>query len=443
MNAKNTRLDLAADVVAQAKALGAQEVSAAVVESSSINLTRRDGKVEQASEATSRRLSLSLMVDDKFSSHSTSDLRPEAVQTFLARAVAATGLLEPDPERRLPDPALMGRGTSEEALDHLDPTYADWTPDDRARLAESMEMAMDARRADDFISSTSYYSDGRSHYTQVTSNGFSDESEGAWYSLGSTLTLRDEGGRRPEGSSFYAVRHRADLPTVDAIADQAVERSRQAVGSGPTESGRYPMFLENRVAGRILGILSGPLSGSAIHYGRSCLADKLGQSIGSSLLTLVDDPTIPRGLGSTPWDEDLLKAQRRTIVDAGVLQQHYLDVYYARKLGRDPTTGSRTNWVVPPGERSWQALAKERDKSILVTGFLGGNANPLTGDFSFGIRGLLLENGEVVQSLSEMNVAGNLLDIFHKLAAVGDDPWTWSATRSPTLLFDDVAFSGT
>lgn len=436
-------LDLALDVVRRAKALGADEVAAAVSQGSHSTLTRRDGRVEQATEATTKGLSVSLFVDERFSSHSTSDLRPDALQDFLERAVAATRFLEKDPDRRLPPAELCGRGATEAELDQDDPTWVDRTPEQRAALALAMEQAVDRVKHDKQLSATIWSADGRSTVGRVLSNGFAEEHTSAGYSLGADVTLDEGNGKRPEAAAYYGARHLTDLPDVDHIAAETMARAEERLGAGPTNSGKYPLILLNRAAGRLLGVLGGPLSGASLHEGRSCLEGKLGQRIGSELLTLVDDPLVPRGLGSRPWDGDALRARPRTILNAGVLEQYYINVYYGRKLGVDPTTGGRSNWVVPPGERSWQDLAKGWDKAILVNSFLGGNANPITGDFSFGIRGVLVEKGEITQSISEMNVSGNLLEFLPKLIAVGNDPWTWSSTRVPTLMFEDIDFSGT
>jgi PmbA protein len=202
------------------------------------------------------------------------------------------------------------------------------------------------------------------------------------------------------------------------------------------------MVLENRAARQILGVLGGALSGNALHHQRSCLAGKLGERIGSDLLTIVDDPTVPRGLASRPWDGDGLVAERRPIVLNGVLQQYYLGVYYARKLGMPVTTGGRSNWILPVGTRSWQEIAAEHKKVIFVNGFLGGNNNAATGDFSFGIQGVLLEDGAPTRPVSEMNVSGNTLTIFHQLVEAANDPWTFSSVITPSLVFTDVQFSG-
>lgn len=436
-------LDLAQGVLAQARAKGADQVTVHVSEGTHSQIQRRAGRVEQASEAVTRGLSLSLLVNDRFSSHSTSDLRPEAVARFLDAAVAATRLLEPDPDRALPPAERCGRGVSDAALEQLDPAWAARTASDRGNDAAELERAVDALADSRVISSTVQVADGFSRSARVTSDGFADETEEAWFSTGAETTLRDDDGRRPEAYTYYGARYLADMPGPEALAEELFERARERLGSAPAPSGSYPLVLSNRAAGRILGMLGGPLAGSALHEHRSCLAGRLGQRIASPKLTLIDDPFVPRGLGSRPWDGDGLRAERRTIVEEGVLRSFYINVYYARKLGVEPTTGGRSNWVVAPGDQPWKEVAAAFPKAIFVDGFLGGNANATTGDFSYGIRGQLLEHGAPVASISEMNVAGNLIGLLERLAAVGDDPWKWSSAICPTLIFEDVQFSGT
>lgn len=433
--------ELAERVVAHAKTLGANQVNCTVSEGRHVTITRRGGKVEQATEATTRGLVVSVLVNDRYSSSSTSDLRPEALEGFLKRTVDATEYLEAEPERALPPGELCGRGVSDEALDQNDPAYHAQSADERSSRAEHLESSARLLDKEDVISGSVYVADGFGRSVRVMSNGFSDENEGAWFALGGDLTLQD-GDKRPESGAYFAARHLSDLPTPEQVAAEIDRRTRERIGATPIDSGAYPMLLSNRCAGRILGMLGGPLSGGALHNRRSCLHDKLGQTIGSSLLTLIDDPTIPRGMGSRPWDGDGLRSTPRTIITNGQLEQFNIGIYHGRKLGQSPTSGSRSNWVIPPGENSPSELLKSLPKAIVVTGFLGGNGNGTTGDFSLGIRGLLMEHGVPTQSLAEMNVSGNILEIFHQLVAVADDPWSFSSTRSPSLLFEDVQFSG-
>ena len=435
-------LTLAAKVVARGKELGAEEVSAAFSQSTQTTITRRNKKVEQATQSTTSGLGASLLVDQRYSSHGTSDLRPEALEMFLQQAVDATRFLEPDECRGQPDIGLCGRGSTVEQLDQDDPQWYQRTSEHRAQLAIELEEALRDLHTDDVISSSVFVADGASTGYRVMSNGFSGESRGAWYAMGGDMTLDDGEGRRPEAAAYYSARYLSDLPPPAEVAAEIARRARERIGSIAISTGAYPMVLANHCAGRILSALGGPMSGDALHANRSCLSDRLGTRIGSDLFTVVDDPTIPRGLGSRPWDGDALIAKPRIIVQNGTLESYNISVYFSRKLKVDPTSGSRSNWIIPPGSRSANEIAKGLPKAILVTGFLGGNSNAATGDFSLGIRGVLLENGEPTVSLSEMNVTGNITSIFERLVDVANDPWTYSSMRLPTLIFDDVQFSG-
>jgi PmbA protein len=436
-------LERARAIAREAQDLGANEVNVGVSRATEVSLVRRAGKVEQATQATSQSVSLALLVEDRYGVHSTSDLRPEAVRRFLENAIAATRVLEPETERRLAPGSECGRGSSEESLDMDDPSWEALTAEARRAAAEELEARIDALPArEKVLSATVHVGDSRSESARVMSNGFEGVHRGTGFGIGAEMTLQDTDGRRPEGYAFYSALHHSDLPGLQHIADRAWERSAERLGSGPMASGRFPMLLDRQVAGRILGVLGGPLSGSELHQGRSFLAGKQGTRIAATGLTLLDDPTIPRGLGSRAWDGDAFPARPMAVIREGVLENYYVNLYYGRKLGVKPTTGGRSNWVVPPGDRSPAELTAGLPRCILVTGFLGGNSNGLTGDFSFGVQGVLLENGSPVKSLSEMNVSGNISEVLERFVAAGNDVWTYGGLRTGSLLFDDVSFSG-
>ena len=436
--------DLARSTVATATKLGAEESAVGVSRSTEISLTRRAGKVEQATQATSLSLSLSLLVDDRFSVHSTSDLRPGALDAFLERAIAATRVLEPEVERRQPDISLCGRGVSEEVLDAFDPTRESWPITERAVAAEALEATVNALPArSQILSSTVYVSDSADESVRVQSNGFEGARRSTGFGMGVEMTLEEPGGRRPEAMSWYSALHRSDLPSKESIAAECWKRAAERLGAKPIASGTYPMLLQNHAVGRILGVIGGPLSGGELHQQRSFLAGRVGTVIASDKFSLVDIPDIPRGLGSRPWDGDALVAKRMSVIKNGVLQNYYINTYYGRKLGMPTTSGGRSNWVVSPGSRSTAEILADVSKCIIVTGFLGGNSNGLTGDFSFGVQGLYVEHGEVVGHVGEMNVSGKVEDILKSLVEPANDVWKWSSLWSPSLLFDGVQFSGT
>ncbi len=429
-------------VVELARELGADEVRVGVGRSISTELTRRDGRIEKAEESRSLGVRAALMVDGRWSAHSTSDLRPDALREFLGRAVDATRFLEPDPHRRLPDLDQMG-SIDADSLDAWDDAWHDRDAGERRQRLEHLEDATRAAGADlDIRSVTSFVWDGASQRAVVTSHGFESAYRSTSFGHGAMLSLVDTGGRLPESYDTCSARHLADLRDVASVARGAIERGRHRLGSGPAPSGRYPMLLENRLTSRILGLLLAPLQGELLYEKRSCLEGKLGERVASPALTIIDDPLIPRAAGSRPHDGDGLPARRRVLVDQGVLQEYLIDVYNSRRMGVAVTGGSTGNIVVPAGQRSPVAILAELPQAIRVEGFLGGNSNPTSGDFSFGVSGVLLEHGQPVKNVSEMNISGNLFELMARFTEAADDVWTWSASRTPSLLFDDVQFSG-
>jgi PmbA protein len=436
----HTPLALTQWVVERARQLGADEVAAQVSIGTHNELEYRDGAPETASHATSHALGFSLLVNDRYSSHSTSDLRPDSIETLLRRAIAATRLLEPDPDRALAPAHLCGAGTPPEALDLCDPAWNHRTPDDREAAIHALEASLRDRPIPDTLSITAGISDGSSRSAMVMSNGFVGESAHTSFSASVGLSFRD-GEKRPQVGVSAGTRHLEELPVPSYFADELVQRVRDRRGAGPIPSVRLPMLVHHRAIARILGLLRSPLSGGALHQGRSCLADRRGTRIASPLLTIVDDPTLRRGVGSRAWDGDGLKAAPHHVLREGVLENYTVGLYYHRKTGLDLTGGS-SNWVVPPGARSPEAILRDLPRVLRVDGFLGGNANAATGDFSFGVQGRLFEHGEPTANVSEMNVAGNLLELLDRLGEVANDPHPRSSVRAPSMLFDAVQFSG-
>jgi PmbA protein len=202
------------------------------------------------------------------------------------------------------------------------------------------------------------------------------------------------------------------------------------------------MAVDRRAAGRLLASLVGPLSAAALQQKRSFFDGKMGERIGSDLLDIGDDPLVVRGLGSRLFDGEGLAARPFPVFELGTLRTCYVDTYYGRKLGMAPTTGRASNLRWRLGRADRAGLVKGMGDGILVTGFLGGNSNGTTGDFSLGVQGFRVRGGELREPIGEMNVSGSHLDLWQRLAAVGNDPYPYSQLRTPTLVFDAVQFAG-
>jgi PmbA protein len=439
----NDLLHIAQRALQGAKKSGAQGARAAAYRERTSAVEWRDGKLDRLRESTQMGLSLTLLVDGRYSSHTTSDLRPTALDGFIAKAIAMTRILALDPHRKLPDPRRYGdRFAGELRLFDGDSITA-LTPQERLRIAAELEEAARAVPGKEaIISVTTEFDDSDGESAMVASNGMQGERRGTSFMLYAETTVREEGHRKPEGYWWESRRWRKELPPVAFVGREASTRALRDRGGKPEKSGLYPCVIENAVVSRLIGDLLAPLQGQAIQQRRSFLADKLGQRIANAKLTLVDDPHRPAGHGSRLYDGEGMSTVRRPVLERGVLKTFFLDTYYASKLGKEPTSAGPTNLAIEPGTRDLAALLKAMGRGILITGFSGGNANGATGDFSVGIRGQWIDGGQIVRPVSEMNLAGNHLQLWNSLEETGNDLFLSSSTISPSLRFAPVQFSG-
>ena len=438
---KKELYDLAAWGIETAKTTGAAASRINISSVRRVQIGYRERKPETIKEASTKSLSLEIFVNNRYSSMSTSDLRKDALKEFIGRAVAQTKLLAEDPFRSLPDPKYY-QGRQDVDLEMVDPEYENWNPESRHTFVKTIEDACLNKGGDKVISVSANTTDGHSESLLMASNGFDGYTEATYYVGSATMTAKDAGDRRPMDYGVAVALHRKDLVAAEEIGKEAAERTLTLLGQKKLKTETLPIIVENRVAENVVSGLLGPMGGRAIQQKQSFLADKKGQKIGSDVLTIIDDPLLKRGLGSNTFDGDGFAAKKRVMIDAGVLKAFYVDWYYSRKLGWEPTTGGSTNLIIPPGSRSVAEIMKDLDRGILVTSFIGGNSNATTGDASIGIVGQLFEKGVPVQAVSEMNVADNHLNLWPKLVEVANDPYPYSQARFPSLVFKDVVVSG-
>lgn len=254
--------------------------------------------------------------------------------------------------------------------------------------------------------------------------------------------MKDADGRRPEEYAYAGSRFLAELPSPESIGREATERTAGRLGSKKTKSAVMTVAIDQRVSGRLLNYLGAAMNGRMLQQKRSFLEGKQGKKLGSDLLDLQEDPLLPRGFGSRHFDGEGITARSFPLFQKGVLQAYYLDSYYARKLGMKPTTGGASNLRWKLGARDGAGLLADMKDGILVTQFLGGNSNATTGDISLGIAGFQVRKGALAEPVAELNLSGNHLELWKRLAAVGNDPYPYSSSRTPTLVFEGVQVAG-
>lgn len=438
---KKDMYELSEFSIKTARAAGADECLVKIDSERFVEISYRNHKPENIKEASKKELSIEIFVNKRYSRQWTSDLRINALKTFITNAVSSTRLLAGDPFRTLPDPKYY-QGRAQVDLETNDPDYKNLTAEGRHHLVQTIENACLKKGGAKTISVTAMEYDNKNEMITMTSNGFDGYQQATIYWAGAEMTLQGEGDRRPNGYNFVASVTQKGLPPAKAIGELTAKRTFDLLGGKKIKTETLPIIIENRNVPRIMyGFLSA-MYGRSIQQKRSFLAAKKGQKIGTEHFTMIDDPLLKGGLGSRIYDGDGFAAKKRTMIERGVLKDFYLDWYYSRKLGWEPTTGRSSNIIIPPGKRSVAEIMKNLGRGILITGFIGGNSNSTTGDMSVGIIGKLFENGIPVQSVAEMNIADNHLNFWQKLSEVANDPWIYSSWRTPSLMFTDVVVSG-
>ncbi|NQV16576.1 TldD/PmbA family protein [bacterium] len=437
---KNVYLDLGYWVQKKAKQLGVTESALGINHSRSVSVDFRDGEVEKLKESTQQSMSIQIFANGRYSSHSTNDLRKESLEKFLTNAVDLTSFLEKDEFRKLPDPELY-EGQPQIDLDLNDSKQGDVTADERLNRAKELGAGLEGKD-ERIISISSGFHDSHSETYHLKSNGFEGHKESTSFTHGASVSMQGAGDKKPEGWRYYRARHLEDLVGAGQTASEALARTQDRIGAEKVSTETMPLLLENSNAAGLFWRIMYPLSAGAIQQKNSFLEGKQDTQIASSILSIVDDPAIVRGLGSRYYDGDGIAAKEMPLITNGVLNNYFIDVYYGNKLGWKPTSGGSSNLIVKPGNRSGSEIEADLDRGILVTDWLGGNANSTTGDFSLGVAGWLIENGKRVKSITEMNISGNYNELLMNLTEVGNDPWIHSSFRTPTMLFDKVSFSG-
>lgn len=439
--------NLLQDVVAAALKAGADAAEAVGAERRALSIGVRLGELEEVEREESRDLGLRVFVGRRQASVSGSDISPEARAKLIERAVAMARLAPEDPYASLADPDRLARSP----LPDLD-LYDASEPSAEALEARARTAEAAARAAPKVTNS-----DGGSaswsaaHWTMVTSGGFTGVHRASGFSLGASAIAADENGME-NGYDGRSTRWETDLPSAEAIGAEAGRRAASRLGARKIASTTAPVIFENRLAASLMGPLIGAISGPSIARGASFLKDKLGQQVFAKGINIVDDPHRLRGLGSSPFDDEGVANRRTAIIDDGVLTTWLLNTAAARQLGLQ-TTGhasrglagppgvSPSNLTFEPGERDLAALMRDAGAGLLVTSMFGPSLNGNTGDWSVGCSGFWFEAGEIAYPVTEITVAGNLIEVFGRVVP-GADLEIRGASNAPSLLIDSLAIAG-
>lgn len=437
--------------VALAVKHGADAAEVVVMDGAELTAKVRMQEPELVQEAGSRALGLRVFKDARAAVTHTSDLRPQALDAFVAETVTLAELSEPDELNRLPEPELLARSIPDlELYDERCRSMSATEALARAKRGEKAALDFDARVTN---------SDGATFSTVVgaialaNSAGFVGGYQRSSTSFYVAPICDDEGGKKRNGYWWTAGRFLDTLEEPEAVGEKAARRTVASLGPKKIPTCEVPVVFDPEVGRSLVGMIFSVTNGSSMYRKSTYLLGREGTQVASDLVTVIDDPLIPRAYGSKPFDGDGLATRRNTIIERGVFETVLCDVYSARKLGRASTgsagrglgspSPSTTNLIMQPGPISRDQLIAGTDRGLLVTSMMGFGFNPVTGDFSRGAEGFWIENGEVTYPVSEVTVSLNFDALLMGIDMVADDLDIRSSVRCPTFRVSRMTVAGT
>lgn len=446
MTATVSTLDLLSDLVAKAKRAGADAADAVFVEGVSVSHARRLGKLEKLERAEGHDMGLRVFVGKRQAVVSSNDRSPKALEALVERAIAMAKAGLEDPYCGLADAADIARSLPD--LDLVDPVEPSAeTLMERARAAEEAAMAVKGVTNSEGADA----SWGTTRVALAASNGFAAEYGRSSHSV-SVAVIAGEGTSMERDYDWSSAVHGADLDDAAKVGREAGLRAVRRLNPRKIETTKLPIVLDPRVSNSIVRHLTTAINGASIARGTSYLKNKMGEIVFAPGITIVEDPFRKRGLASKPVDGEGIAPQRRAIIDQGRLTTWILDLRSARQLGlkstghaargtTSPPSPAATNVYMEAGTIKRDAMIKDIKRGLYVSEFIGMGVNGVTGDYSRGAAGYMIEDGELTFPVSEVTVAGNLIEIFKNLTPA-DDLVFRHGTDAPTLRIDGCTIAG-
>ena len=439
--------EIAHDVLAHAKKIGASDCAVDVDEGSGLTVNVRKGRIETIEQNRDKGVGVTVFVggekDVRRGNASTSDFSPSALRDAVEAAYHIARFTAVDAAAALPDDAWYAREQRDFDL------YHPWN-------LEADAAAAIARRAEAAAFETSPLirnSDGgnvslqHGRFVSANSRGFIGGHAHSYHTIAvSPIASRGRDGMQRDEWDV-ARRDPGDLPSPEAVGRYAAERALSRLGARKIDTCTVPVLFEAPLAAGLLGSYVQAASGRSLYRASSFLIGKLGTRVFADHIDIVDDPFVMKGMASGSFDDDGVATQKRTVVEGGVLTGWLLATYSARKLGLQPTgNGGGSHNLTMKSTKTWpgddfEAMLKKLGTGLLVTDLMGQGVNAITGDYSRGASGYWVENGHIAYPVEEVTIAGNLLDMFGRIVAVGSDVLEGSK-RTGSILIESMTVAG-
>ncbi len=430
---------IAADVLRHAAAAGATSAEVDISEGFGQAVTVRHGEVETIEYNRDKGFGVTVYVGQQRGHASSSDLSPKALEDTVRAALTIARYTAVDECAGLADAELLARDLPELDL------YHPWD----VSVEQAIVLARDCEAAALAVDPRISNSEGASVHTQesqfvyANSLGFNAGYPGSRHSISCSVIAGK--GEDMQRDDWYTIARVPDaLDEGRTVGETAGRRCVARLGSRKIATKQVPVLFEAPIAASLLSHFAAAASGGSLYRKSSFLLDQLGERVFSPQVVIRDLAHIPRGLASSPFDDEGVATLDRTVVRDGILEGYFLGSYSARKLKMKSTgnAGGNHNLVLDTTGEDFPALLRRLDTGLLVTDLLGHGINMVTGDYSRGAAGFWVENGTIAYPVQEITVAGNLKDMFQNIVAVGKDVLTRGARQCGSILIGRMTVAG-
>lgn len=446
--------EIAAYCISSAMAKGAEAVRVSLNKSTLDSYTILNGELDKVTHSADRSIYLYLFVDGRYGTFSTNRLEQKELEEFISKGITMVKLLGEDRYRCLPDPERTEKNAKTgRELDLYDTSYEEGNAD--KRLAKALGISIFNKVNGDgsysLISEECEYSESVDDNYLIDSQGFEGRHTESMYYCFAEMTIKGSDGNKYSGFWWEASPKEADLSSAEC-APKALERAVMQMNPKKRKSGNYRMVVENHVASRLISPIISALNASSVQQKMSFLEDCQDKKVFSGGMTLMDLARTPGKSGSRLFDTEGVATTDSAVIEDGVVRKYFVNTYMSGKMGIAATVEDLSRPCMMPymkgrdlaaeeKEVSLQEILQECSSGILVTGFNGGNCNPVSGDFSFGIEGFAFSKGKITHPVREMLITGNMITLWNNLIAAGSDYRKSARWQTGSLAFENVSFS--
>ncbi len=450
-----TEIQTAQHCISHALSHGASAVRINLNKNVSDAYTVLNGELDKVSHSADRSIYIYIFADNRYGTFSTNRLEINELESFIEKAIGMVRMLGEDKCRQLPDPSRTAKDAlTGNELGLYDPAYMDIDAD--MKLANALKMSRFSEMAGKavgyrLISEECEYSCTVDDSYTADSQGFEGRHTETAFGTFSEITIEDSEGNKYSGY-WWQTSPKAAETDLEGCSPKALERAVNQIGPKKRRSGKYRMVVDTNVASRLVSPLLTALSAGSIQQKMSFLEGSIGTKVFSGGMTLMDFARTPGKNGSRLFDTEGVATTEAPVIENGVVKEYFTDTYMSHKMGIPGTIEGISRPCLMPfikgcglqsaeKEVSLKDILKIAGNGILVTGFNGGNCNPATGDFSFGIEGFAFAKGRITHPVREMLITGNMTELWNSLLAAGSDARPSSRWQIPSLAFENVSFS--